>query len=121
MITGTLLYTWLFGKLVGTDEFGNRYYCNKASTRWFDREKRWVMIGGDREASRVPPEWHAWLHHTVAEPLTEKAAKPAPWQRDHAPNPTGTVAAYRPRGHELRGGTQGPDTGRYEAWRPNGQ
>ena len=28
MITGTLFYTWLHGKLVGTDEFGNRYYRN---------------------------------------------------------------------------------------------
>lgn len=118
MITGTLLYTWLFGKLVGTDEFGNRYYHNPGQ-KLHGKERRWVMFKGDREASKVPPEWHAWLHHTVAEPLAEKAANAKAWQKEHEPNLTGSVAAYRPGGHELRGGTQGPETGVYEAWRPD--
>ena len=29
MTIGTRIYTWLNGKLVGTDRFGNRYYVNK--------------------------------------------------------------------------------------------
>ena len=42
-----------------TDEFGNRYYQNK------DGSRRWVIYNGTVEASRVPPDWHGWLHHTL--------------------------------------------------------
>ena len=118
MITGTLLYTWLHGKLVGTDEFGNRYYRNP-SQKLHGKERRWVMFRGGRDASKVPPEWHAWLHHMVEEPLTEKAANAASWQIEHRPNPTGTTSAYRPQGHELHGGGEGGDP--YQAWRPDAQ
>ena len=29
MSFGTKIYTWLYGKLVGIDEVGNKYYTNK--------------------------------------------------------------------------------------------
>src|SRR3954452_1493686 len=58
---GTLLTTWLYGTLVGTDAFGNRYYQNK------DGSRRWVVYNGTVEASRVPPDWHGWLHFTFRE------------------------------------------------------
>lgn len=119
MITGTLLYTWFFGKQVGTDEFGNRYY--RSAHKLHGKERRWVLFRGEREASKVPAEWHAWLHHMVEEPLTEKSASAPSWQQPHVANPTGTVAAYRPHGHEVMGGTRGGETGTYEAWRPNEQ
>ena len=28
MSLSTLLYTWVFGKFVGQDDFDNKYYCN---------------------------------------------------------------------------------------------
>ena len=28
MSIGTKLYTWMYGRLVGTDEVGNKYYTN---------------------------------------------------------------------------------------------
>ena len=28
MSIGTKLYTWMYGKFVGTDDFGNKYYTN---------------------------------------------------------------------------------------------
>jgi NADH:ubiquinone oxidoreductase subunit len=114
----TRLYTWFRGDLVGTDEFGNRYYRGKGA-KLQGRERRWVLFRDEVEASRVPPEWHAWLHHTTAQPLTENAAKALPWQKEHQPNLTGTVAAYRPAGHDLRGGQRQRATGDYEAWTPN--
>ena len=117
MKIGTLLYTWLFGKRVGTDEAGNRYY-RRAGALLHGRERRWVVYRGAAEASKVPPEWHAWLHHTTEAPLTESAAQAKPWQKPHVPNPTGTAAAYRPRGHDLSGGKRAAATGDYEAWRP---
>ena len=31
MSIGTKLYTWLYGKMVGTDEIGNKYYTNSSN------------------------------------------------------------------------------------------
>jgi NADH:ubiquinone oxidoreductase subunit len=112
---GTWLYTLIFGEAVGSDEFGNRYYRNRRRTR-YGRERRWVVFKGLVEASKVPPEWHAWLHHMADQPLS--TVKVRPWQKQHLPNLTGTPHAYRPRGHDLRGGKRAPATGDYEPWTP---
>ncbi|MAO54474.1 MAG: NADH:ubiquinone oxidoreductase subunit NDUFA12 [Rhodospirillaceae bacterium] len=117
MDIGTLLHTWIHGKLVGTDEFGNRYYTHKAGAL-YGRERRWVLYKGRKEASKVPAEWHAWLHHTSAQPLTEVATQARPWQKEHVPNLTGTAGAYRPAGHDFKGGARAAATGDYEAWKP---
>jgi len=117
MYIGTMIYTWLNGVLVGTDQFGNRYYRARKG-KLYGRERRWVLYRGDVEASRVPPEWHAWLHHTTSEPLSEEAAESKPWQKEHLANQTGTAGAYRPQGHAYRGGERAAATGDYEPWIP---
>jgi NADH:ubiquinone oxidoreductase subunit len=115
---GTRLYTWLHGELVGTDQFGNRYY--RGRSRIMGRpERRWVLYAGAGypEASSVPAEWHRWLHGTQSEPPRSEAKRQA-WQQPHQPNLTGTEAAYRPPGHTLQGGRRAPATGDYEPWNP---
>ena len=97
MTIGTLLYTWMNGRQVGMDEFGNRYYESRNGAKLHDRPRRWTLFKGDAEASKVPPEWHAWLHHMTPEPLTDDAAKAKSWQKPHIPNMTGTINAYRPK------------------------
>jgi NADH:ubiquinone oxidoreductase subunit len=114
---GTIVSSLFFADLVGTDEFGNRYYRSRRDRR-YGRERRWVIYKGTDEASKVPSEWHAWLHHTVAEPLTEKAALARSWQKPHQANPTGTADAHLPAGHEFRARRHAPATGDYEAWSP---
>ncbi|MBV8976231.1 MAG: NADH:ubiquinone oxidoreductase subunit NDUFA12 [Alphaproteobacteria bacterium] len=109
---GTLLTTWLTGHLVGDDQFGNRYYQSS------DGKRRWVIYNGTVEASRVPPDWHGWLHHTYAEPPTRAPLKAPVWEKAYAPNPTGTVAAYRPDGSLARGGVRAAATGDYLPWKP---
>ena len=110
---GTLLMTWLKGELVGEDQFGNRYYAAKGNPK-----RRWVLYKGEPEASKAPPEWHAWLHRTVdAAPLGPRKA--IAWELEHIPNLTGTMAAYHPAGSLLEGGKRPPATGDYEAWRPD--
>ncbi|CCQ73701.1 NADH:ubiquinone oxidoreductase subunit NDUFA12 [Magnetospira sp. QH-2] len=116
MITGTLIYTWLKGEQVGKDQYGNRYFRNRKKLQ--GRERRWVLYKGSREASKVPPEWHAWLHHTVEEPLTDDASDAAAWQQEHLPNLTGTQFAFVPPGHDLAGGKRSKATGDYQAWTP---
>ena len=53
---GTKLYTFFFGKFVGKDEFGNKYYENKKKT------SRWVIYKGEIEATKIPVEWYSWMH-----------------------------------------------------------
>jgi NADH:ubiquinone oxidoreductase subunit len=124
MSIGTRLYTWLKGELVGSDQFGNRYYREKHRRALVkgggmaSRERRWVLYNGEVEASRVPPEWHGWLHHTVMEPPRAGEARQFPWQKEHLPNLSGTPLAYRPAGSVLRGGPRARSTGDYEPWRP---
>jgi len=116
MTIGTRVYTWLNGTLVGTDEFGNKYYRNKKKLQ--GRERRWVVYKGVTEASKIPAEWHAWLHHTVEEPLTEEATQAKQWQKEHLPNLTGTQNAYFPQGDARHGGHRPAATGDYQAWQP---
>lgn len=109
---GTLLTTWLAGQYVGTDAFGNRYYQNKNGAR------RWVIYNGTVEASRVPSEWHGWLHHTFGEAPTAAPLRTKSWEKEHQPNLSGTPAAYRPEGSLARQGQHAPTTADYEAWAP---
>ena len=110
MSFGTWLFTRFFGELVGSDQFGNRYYLDRR-TKGHKRERRWVIYNGEVEASRVPPEWHAWLHRIVVEPPTVVSPQAKAWQKPHLPNLTGTAQAYRPPGHTVKGGHPGKGTG----------
>ena len=104
MTLGTRLLTWLRGELVGTDELRQPLLPAERGARplrrgggRFSREKRWVIYNGEPEGSKVPSEWHAWLHHTVDE--LPRADRPRyPWEKPHQPNMTGTPHAYHPRG-----------------------
>lgn len=100
---------------VGRDEFGNRYFEERRA-RPGRRPRRFVIYGGIEDASAVPPEWHAWLHYLTDAPLTE--GRRHPWEKPHRPNLTGTPWAYRPPGHDYRGGRRAPATGDYEPWTP---
>ena len=125
MTIGTRIMTWLRGELVGSDVFGNRYYRDKSQKKLqrgggrFSREKRWVIYNGDAEASRVPPEWHAWLHHTVDDVPQDGGQLKYTWQKPHQPNLTGTPDAYRPPGSLFRGGHRAAAAGDYEPWKPD--
>jgi NADH:ubiquinone oxidoreductase subunit len=117
---GTQLWTWRFGELVGEDEQGNRYYRTKggAIDPTLHFERRWVIYKGLAEASRIPPGWHGWIHHTTDTPPTEANYKPREWEKPHVPNMTGTPAAYRPPGSTLASGKRPAATGDYQPWTP---
>ena len=54
---GTRLKTIFFGKLVGTDALGNKYYESKDG-------KRWVIYANTIDASKIPVEWYSCLLYT---------------------------------------------------------
>lgn len=116
---GTRLFTWRKGKLVGEDEFGNRYYVQRKGNGPLGVPARWVVYPSLSEASQVPPDWHGWLHHTVDEPPTTANYQPRPWQRPHQMNLTGTASAYRPQGSIIGARSRAKTTSDYKPWRPD--
>jgi NADH:ubiquinone oxidoreductase subunit len=104
--------------LVGEDDQGNRFYEEKKPSIE-GRKRRYVIYNGLAEASRVSPDWHGWMHHTLADPPTVSPLPRKAWELPHLPNQTGTVRAYRPKGSLARGGVRAAATSDYEAWNPD--
>ncbi|RFU13160.1 NADH:ubiquinone oxidoreductase subunit NDUFA12 [Rhodobacteraceae bacterium W635] len=107
---GTQLFTWRKGQKVGEDDQGNIYYQTR------DGKRRWVIFNGEAEASRVPPDWHGWLHRTYEEAPTDRPLPHQKWEKPHEPNLTGTAEAYAPAGSIRR--MEPAERSDYEAWRP---
>lgn len=114
--TGTRLFTWFHGRLIGRDEFGNRYYEARRVMHG-NRRRRWVMYNGVAEPSKVPAYWHGWLHYTLDAPIPEAAHKYG-WQKPHLPNLTGTTGRYLPAGHISKSGRRAPASADYTPWTP---
>ncbi|VAV86982.1 NADH:ubiquinone oxidoreductase 17.2 kD subunit [hydrothermal vent metagenome] len=113
---GTSLYSARNGEAVGEDIFGNKYYRHKKAAKGMD--KRWVIYNGANDASRVPPEWHGWLHHSYDEIPESHLPQPRIWEKEPTGNLTGTADAYRPAGALEAGGVRAKATGDYEPWNP---
>jgi NADH:ubiquinone oxidoreductase subunit len=114
---GMRLFTAQRGVAVGEDGEGNRYF-EERSLGPLGRKRRWVLYNGLAESSRVPPEWHGWLHHTVDAPPTAAPAVVKPWEKPHRPNLSGTTGAYHPPGSLFRPPDKGPRVKAYEPWIP---
>ena len=109
---GTALYSWRNGEKAGTDLLGNVYYRSKRGDR------RWVIYNGSNDASRIPPEWYAWMHRQIDD-VPDKALPSAPkFLAEPTPNLTGTAGAYRPSGSLERGARRQAASGDYQAWTP---
>ncbi len=108
------------GRFVGQDEYGNRYFEARDDRESYDvgRKRRWVIFRGYADASKVPAEWHGWLHYTLDEVPTDEPLARKVWEKDHLPNLTGTVHAWRPQGSIARSGERPAATGDYQAWSP---
>jgi NADH dehydrogenase len=102
---GTFLNTLFFGKLVGIDDSKNKYYVDS-------KDRRWVIFNTEVEATKIPPEWHAWIHHLIKEVPTKAEFSKYEWQKDHQENKTGTKKAYSPNKYKVQTKAD------YESWRP---
>ena len=85
---GTFLKTLFFGKFMGKDEFGNKYYKNK-------QNERWVIYSNNVEATKITSDWFMWMHHTI-DKIPDNNEKKYIWQKKHLENRTGSKNAYRP-------------------------
>ena len=104
---GTFIYTLFRGKFVGRDQFKNKYYSNT-------KGKRWVIYNNTVEPSKIPPEWHLWIHFlTINKPKDIK--NKFPWQKQHEENLTGTIKAYKPEGSLATDSKK--NIKKYETWK----
>ena len=87
---GTRIYTLFFGKLVGKDDYGNKYYQSKNG-------KRWIIYNDEIDASKIPNEWYSWIHFTKNKIENLHELKKFEWQKPHKPNLTGSNEAYSPK------------------------
>jgi len=104
---GTFLYTIFFGKFIGKDQTGNKYYESR-------KGKRWVIYNGEINASKIDSNWFSWIHYQTNTKPSEKEYKKHPWQKPHSENKTGTDDAYRPN----KISNKSKDFKKYESWNP---
>lgn len=116
---GTSLFSARNGTKVGEDHQGNVYFEGGKDVH--GNTRRWVIYNGANDASRVPAEWHGWLHNTIEGAPESNLPPPRIWEVDYTPNMTGTDDAYRPAGALEKGGRRQMATGDYEAWNPDAQ
>jgi len=105
---GTFIYTIFFGKFVGKDESGNKYYENR------HKEKRWVIYKGEINASKITSDWYSWIHHINEKNPLEKKIDKFAWQKPHEENRTGTSKAYKPN----KISKKNKNFKKYEIWKP---
>ena len=100
------LNTILFGKLVGEDNSGNKYYESKSG-------KRWVIYNGEVEASKIPIEWYSWMHRTGNKIENSHELDKYKWQKEHMSNQTGTENSYHPKKNKSKNATNK----KYTSWK----
>ena len=116
---GAAFTIWRRANPIGQDEFGNRYFEARDNKDSYDgRKRRWVIYRGYAEPSKIPPDWHGWMHYTFDEPPTTAPLPRKAWELPHIPNLTGTINAWRPKGSIARGGERASATADYKAWTP---
>ena len=101
---GTFLKTLFFGKLVGRDEYGNKYYKSK-------KDERWVVYSNNIEATKITSDWFLWMHHTI-DKIPDKSVKKFKWQKKHLENRTGSKDSYKPI--KIR---KNSNEKKYESWK----
>ena len=85
---GTFLKTLFFGKYVGSDDQGNKYYRSK-------KNERWVIYANNIEATKITSDWYLWMHHTI-DKIPDNNSNKYSWQKKHLENQTGTNNCFKP-------------------------
>ena len=112
MIIIEKFFTYITSTQVGVDEFGNKYYESRFRKDYLGHKARYVIYNGKVEPSKVPPMWHAWIHH-LRNDVPDKDAMRYKWEKDFIPNLTGTKFAYAPILKKV--------SNNYTAWVPGGR
>ncbi|GAN10282.1 NADH:ubiquinone oxidoreductase 13.4kD subunit [Mucor ambiguus] len=96
-----------WGRLVGTDVNGNKYFENLDEV---SGRERWVEYASNQpDSGDITPDWHMWLSRITQEPPTEMNIQPKKWWGEPIPNFSGTPKAFK---------TYSTTTSKLHAWEP---
>eukprot|EP00877_Chromochloris_zofingiensis_P010716 jgi/Chrzof1/5899/Cz16g19250.t1 len=105
------------GKLVGEDQFGNKYYENPEGL--YNR-KRWVIYKdkSSYNATSIPPEWHGWINYINDFPPTQYDYRRPVFAIEPYVTKTGTTEYYQPKGAWVN--SEKRCWRKHTAWKPPG-
>lgn len=89
----TRIHLIFFARFIGEDEYRNKYFQSNKRKDYLSRYKRFCIFNGKVEASKIPAEWHSWMHYNAEAPISYKKQF---WMKSHTPVLTGTVYAFTP-------------------------
>ena len=90
---GTLLYSFFYGKKVGQDKDGNKFYIHK-----YNLKKKWVIYNKIVDPTSLKVAWQLWLTNNKKEvPADINNNKTYTWQKEKIPNYSGTKHSYHPK------------------------
>ena len=111
---GTIVYTVFFGKEVGKDSIGNRYFIAKNNPL-----KKWVLYKNDKNPTIIPVNWQLWLTDNDKDlPISKEISKKYSWEKNRVINYTGTLQAYHPAKVFNKQETTNKQK-KYKNWTPN--
>ena len=64
------------------------------------------------EATKIPSEWHIWIHYKSNKIPSSYQNKKFFWQKEHIPNLTGTKNAHIPTANNIKKDL-------YQSWNPS--
>ena len=108
----TFFYSIFFGKKVGVDSFGNKFFIHKKNSN-----KRWVLYSKQLDPTAISVEWQLWLNKNTVD-IPEKNVKSLFWQKTRLPNQTGSKKAYHPKNKEYNKQKKHSSNSEDKIWRP---
>lgn len=111
---GTLIYSFLYGKKVGEDKNGNKFYIHKKNDK-----KKWVIYKKIVDPTSLMVIWQLWLtNKKPALPSDLNTDTAYKWQKEKLPNYSGTKESYHPRVSKNSIDKTNKDKQSNEIWRP---
>ncbi len=91
---GILIYSFLYGKKIGQDKSGNKFYVHKNNKI----KKKWVLYNKIVDPTSLMVTWQLWLtnkKHEIPDALS--SSRDYVWQKERMPNHSGTIDSYHPK------------------------
>ena len=111
---GTVIYSFLYGKKVGQDKNGNKFYVNR-----YNNKKKWVIYNKIVDPTSLMVVWQLWLTNKKnALPIEFNKNKDYVWQKERKPNYSGTKDSYHPKISKYITNDSSKDKETKEIWSP---
>jgi NADH:ubiquinone oxidoreductase subunit len=89
---GTLLYSLIFGRKVGQDINGNKFFIHRKRPG-----KKWVLYKNELDPTLLEVDWQMWLLNKNSLDIPKSEKKIYKWQKEREKNFSGTSKSYHPK------------------------